>query len=230
MLLTNAIADRSFTPEQIAAMTTAFDAACRDLGLLTRDDPIVRMVAKAIVDVASAGDFDPEEIRSRVLKRLSFFDAENAAMTALLGDAIALTGADLGNIQRYDPADKSLAIVVQHGFNQDFLRTFERVSLDDTSACARAMRAKMPILIPDVSLDDDFRDYRGIARNAGFASVLSVPLITGSAEFIGVLSVHFGRTRSPKDVRMDVVSDYARNAADGLAGTFSQRAIHAPRS
>jgi hypothetical protein len=217
--------DRSFTPEQLEPIKTAFEAACRDLGLRSQDDRIARIIAKAIIDIASAGEFDPGQIRHLALERLRFFEAQDAAMTALLRDVIARTGADMGNIQKYNPADRSLAIIVQQGFKEEFLRTFGRVSLDDTSACARAMGAKIPILVSDVSLDDDFKEYRGVAQRAGFASVLSIPLITGSGEFIGVLSVHFARTRSLNDLPMSALSTYARHAADGLAGIFSQHAI-----
>jgi GAF domain len=222
--------DRSFEPEQVGAMRTAFEAVLRDLQLADRDDPLVQMVAKAIIDAASEGTFDPEEIRGLALKRFSFFRAENSATTALLGDAIALARADLGNIQRYDATDRSLAIVVQRGFKEDFLRTFERVKVDDRSACARAMRAKNPIFVPDVSRDDDFREFVDVARRAGFSSVLSLPLLTGADEFIGVMSVHFATTRRSEDIRLEMLSEYARHAADGLAGIFARRAANGARS
>lgn len=223
MSLIDRIGNRSYTPHQIEAIRSAFEATLRDLGLRNNGDPLVQIVAKAVIDIASRGESDPEQIRRLALKELTFHDAEDAATTALLDDGIALARADLGNIQRYNPADRSLAIVVQRGFKQDFLRAFERVSLDDASACARAMREKTPILVPDVSLDDDFREYRGIAQSAGFASVLSIPLITGSAELIGVLSVHFATARNLGEIRMDVLRDYAGYAADGLADIFGER-------
>jgi hypothetical protein len=219
---------QTFTPEKLETIEKAFKALCHDLGLLNRDDPLVRIVAKAVIDVAAAGEFDTEQLRHLARKRLTFFDARDSAVRALLSDALNLTGADLGNIQRYEPADASLAIVVQQGFKEEFLRTFERVSLNDTSACARAMKRKEPILIRDVSLDDDFKDYRDVAQRAGFVSVLSLPLLTSSAEFVGVLSVHFAKARALKEIRMDSVRDYVRHAADGLAGIFLQHAGRSP--
>jgi GAF domain-containing protein len=209
---------RSIPPQRLEVLRVAFAATLRELGLVERDDPIVRLVADTIVKLASAEDSDPETIRDRALKQLTFFEAEKAAVTALLRDAIALAGADLGNIQSYDTTDKSLAIIVQQGFKDDFLRTFERVSLDDGSACARAMRAKLPTFIPDVSLDADFTVYRAVAQEAGFASVLSVPLVADTAEFIGVLSVHFARPQAPNLITMDLLGEYAHYAANALVG------------
>jgi GAF domain-containing protein len=229
MPLIRSIGDRSFTPEQLAAITTAFNATCRDLGLVNRDDAIVHVVAKVVIDAASGNECDAEQIRRLALKRLiSFSDAGDVAMTALVRDAIVLTGADLGNIQAYDASDQSLAIIAHDGFKQEFLCTFKRVSLDDSSACARAMRAKMPILIDDVSLDDDFQEYREIAQRAGFISVLSVPLITASEEFVGVLSVHSARARSLRRVRMDMLNDYARHVADVLPRAFAEPMMREP--
>jgi GAF domain-containing protein len=142
----------------------------------------------------------------------------------LLRDAIAIAEADLGNIQSYDPADRSLTIVVQQGFKDDFLQTFERVALEDGSACARAMRAKLPMFIPNIALDPDFAPYRAVAARAGFASVLSMPLIADSMQFVGVLSLHFARPQSTNLIRMGLLSNYARHSANALAGS-SGRAI-----
>ncbi len=209
---------RSIPPERLEVIRAAFAATLRELGLVERDDPIVRLVAETIVNLASAEDSDAKAIRHRALKQLTFFEAEKTAVTALLRDAIAMAGANLGNIQSYDSTDKSLAIIVQQGFKDDFLRTFERVSLDDGSACARAMRAKLPIFIPDVSLDADFAIYGAVAQQAGFASVLSMPLVTDAAQFIGVLSVHFARPQAPNLMTMDLLSEFARHAANALLG------------
>lgn len=224
--LLDELGQRSFTPEQLESIRIAFLTILRELGLIERDDAMVRLVAKTIIEVASAGEPGPEPIRHHALKRLTFFEAEYAAKRALLQDAITIAGADLGNIQSYDPGDGSLAIIVQQGFEADFLRTFERVTLDDGSACARAMRAKLPTFIPDVARDPDFAPYRVVAERAGFVSVLSLPLFAGSTQFVGVLSVHFARPQVTNRIKVDLLSEYARHAADALAG-ISGRAIRA---
>lgn len=226
MPLLDELSRYSFTPEQRERIRSAFAATLGELGLIERDDPLVRLVANTVVDVAAAGASSPQAIRQGALKQLTFFEAEYAATRAVLRDAIAIAEADLGNIQSYDAADGSLAIIVQHGFKDDFLRTFERVALDGGSACARAMRDKSPMFIPDVAHDPDFAPYRTIAQRAGFASVLSMPLVADQAQFVGVLSVHFARAQASNPIRMDVMSDYARHAANALSG-ISRRPIRA---
>jgi hypothetical protein len=59
MAIYRLIAKGSFGPEEIEAMTTAYEAALLDLGLVNRDDPITEIVATAIVGIASMGERDP---------------------------------------------------------------------------------------------------------------------------------------------------------------------------
>jgi hypothetical protein len=57
----------AFEPEQIAVMTTAFDQLLSDLRLVKRDDPIVMMVAKRVIELVRNGERDPEQVRQKVL-------------------------------------------------------------------------------------------------------------------------------------------------------------------
>jgi hypothetical protein len=73
MPLSDELRQHSFTPEQLEGVRIAFVTALHELGLIERDDPIVRLVAKTIVEVASAGESNPEAIRRHALKQLTFF-------------------------------------------------------------------------------------------------------------------------------------------------------------
>jgi hypothetical protein len=46
--------DGSFGPDEIAVMTTAFDQILHDLQQTDRNDPIVRMIAKLVIELMSA--------------------------------------------------------------------------------------------------------------------------------------------------------------------------------
>ena len=60
-----------FGPEDIAVMATAFDRLLADLKLVNRDDPIVTMLAKLVIEIVRNGERDPERIRQEVLGRRS---------------------------------------------------------------------------------------------------------------------------------------------------------------
>jgi hypothetical protein len=56
-----------FGPEDIAVMATAFDRLLADLKLVDRNDPIVTMLAKLVIEIVRTGERDPERIRQQVL-------------------------------------------------------------------------------------------------------------------------------------------------------------------
>jgi hypothetical protein len=56
-----------FLPEDIAVMATAFDRLLADFKLVNRDDPIVTMLAKLVIELVRTGERDPERIRQQVL-------------------------------------------------------------------------------------------------------------------------------------------------------------------
>jgi hypothetical protein len=60
-----------FDPEDIAVMATAFDRVLADLNLVDRNDPIVRMLAKLVIELVRNGERDPEKIRRQVVSRHS---------------------------------------------------------------------------------------------------------------------------------------------------------------
>jgi hypothetical protein len=60
-----------FGPEDIAGLTTAFEAALAKLELVDRSDPTTLSLAKLIIELAKAGELEPERLCDSALKRLS---------------------------------------------------------------------------------------------------------------------------------------------------------------
>ena len=58
-----------FGPEDIQLMTTAFEDALRVLQLHDRSDPVTEIIAKAIIDIAQAGERDPVQLRKRAIAK-----------------------------------------------------------------------------------------------------------------------------------------------------------------
>jgi hypothetical protein len=57
----------TFGPEAIKDMTTAFERIRVILNLENPNDPLIEVVAKKVVSLASQGIFDPKEIERRVI-------------------------------------------------------------------------------------------------------------------------------------------------------------------
>jgi hypothetical protein len=61
------ISGATFGPETIKDMTTAFERIRTILKLEDPDDPLVEVVAKKVISLASQGTFDPKEIERLVI-------------------------------------------------------------------------------------------------------------------------------------------------------------------
>jgi hypothetical protein len=58
-----------FSPRDIVVLTSAFEDSLLALGLVDRSDPIVMLVAKHIIEMASTGDRNPVRLRNNVVSR-----------------------------------------------------------------------------------------------------------------------------------------------------------------
>ena len=61
------IPDTTFGPETIKDMTIAFERIRTILNLENPDDPLVEVVAKKVISIASQGTLDPKEIERLVI-------------------------------------------------------------------------------------------------------------------------------------------------------------------
>lgn len=136
------------------------------------------------------------------------------AIQIILDDAVALVGAEYGNVQLL--IRDELVIVAQRGLSSDFLKAFRRVNKDDGSACGRALRSARVVVIADVEHDPEFGEFQGDAKRAGFRAVQSTPLITGSGQLIGIVSTHFANVHVPTLIETDTLEMYGIEAADHL--------------
>ena len=68
MPLTKFLEGSAFDPETVKLMGTAFDDACRQLGLADRTDPLTAIVAGKIIAAAKAGERDPQRLCAEALK------------------------------------------------------------------------------------------------------------------------------------------------------------------
>ncbi len=70
MAIYKLIANGSFGPDEIEAMTTAYESALLEINLVDRNDPLTNMVAAAILSVSATGERDPKKILERALQVL----------------------------------------------------------------------------------------------------------------------------------------------------------------
>ncbi len=180
------------------------------------------MLARRAEHFASCVRFsldEPEAMRRmhHVTRRLRDVPSVSGLLPGVLEGALALTGADFGNVQIFNPATGVLEIAAHTGFSAEFLEYFAAVD-DEHSACGRAARTGAQTVIIDVGTDPGFTPHRAIAAATGFRSVQSTPLLDYSGRLIGMVSTHFRRPCRPSDRDLQVLEYYGDFAGEALAG------------
>jgi GAF domain-containing protein len=130
--------------------------------------------------------------------------------------------------QIYNPHNKCLRVVAQREFAPGLLDQFGDMSITTSSTvCARAARRHAPILIPDVTEDEDWTPYLGFSEAAGIGGVLSIPLLSKAGDLLGVTSCHFGSRASPTAKELNFVRVSCEFASDAIA-EMRRRDAHQP--
>jgi hypothetical protein len=71
MAIYRLLKNRAFGPDEIKALTTAYEEALRVLRLKDRADPATETIAKKIIELAQRGERDPVRLRERAIRCLS---------------------------------------------------------------------------------------------------------------------------------------------------------------
>ena len=114
-----------------------------------------------------------------------------------LDDAIAATGAEMGNVQLALP--EGLRIVVHRGFGRPFLDFYAVVDDRSPASCGVAKKARKRVVVPDVASDPIFAGTPAeeVMAAANVRSVQSTPLFGPAGKLYGMLNTHWA---SPRDL------------------------------
>jgi GAF domain len=134
----------------------------------------------------------------------------------ILDVAIAIAGADKGNIQLLD-SEAGLLIAAQRGFGPAFLKYFEYVG-DGPSACAAAMRSGERVVVEDVMASEIFLGQPSMNTliAEGMHAVISTPLMSSAGNVLGMISTHFRESHHPNAQELGLMDLPARQAVDYL--------------
>jgi PAS domain S-box-containing protein len=145
--------------------------------------------------------------------------------------AIAVTGADMGNIQLLDRDTGALKIVAHRGFGRAFLEFFNAVH-GGKGACGTAMQTGKRHIIEDVAASPVFVGTAAleVMLAAGARAVQSTPLVCRSGRLVGMLSTHYRTPRRPTDRDLHLVDLLARQAADCIERTQAEEMLLASES
>jgi two-component sensor histidine kinase len=146
-------------------------------------------------------------------------------VSEIVTTAIAIVGADKGNMQLFDHVSRSLKIVAQQGFQEEFLKYFENVDDDVASSCGAAMATNEQVIVDDVLTSETFADQpaQKVLLEAEVRAVISTPLRSSKGNLLGVISTHFSRPGHPSERQLRLANILARQAADYLERKHSEQ-------
>lgn len=141
--------------------------------------------------------------------------------------SMEILGADMGNLQVYDPQRRVLRIVSQRGFRAEFLEFFKEVSAEDETGCGRSLRSGQRTIIEDIDADPEYEPYRAIAARAGYRAVQSTPLISRTGKPLGMLSTHFAAPHRPSERELRQLDLYLRQGVCFFERAEAEAALRA---
>jgi signal transduction histidine kinase len=158
-------------------------------------------------------------------------DAE-PPLLEIVDAAIAITGADMGNIQLLDRGSGALKIVASRGFESPFLEFFNTVH-EGQAACGSAMKSCARVVIDDVTTSPVFvaTPTLDVLLTARVRAVQSTPLVSRCAQLLGMLSTHYRTPHVLADRDLRLLDVLARQAADWIDRTQAQEELrHAKKA
>lgn len=155
--------------------------------------------------------------------------SESTTMLLEIVDAaIAVTGADMGNIQLFEGSSRTLRTLASRGFEQSFLDFFESLP-EDYAAFGAAMQQGKRVVVEDVTTSSLFAGDPALEAvlEAGIRAVQSTPLVARSGRLVGMLSTHCRLVHQPSERELGVLDLLARQAADWIVRTQAEQALQA---
>lgn len=166
------------------------------------------------------------------LHRLAVLAGSRGELQKLLAEivdaAIAITGADFGNIQLVDPVSSALRIVAQRGFPQWWLDYWNNVP-GGQGSCGVSLERGERVIVENVEESAIFAGTPSleIQLKAGVRAVQSTPLVSRSGKAIGMFSTHYRTPRRPDDRALRLLDLLAREATDSIEHTQQSAALRA---
>jgi two-component sensor histidine kinase len=224
-----------------AFLSTYLASAIRKLANIVRDFPEsalnqkptfrlreLSVVAQALNQAAVTVSAELEDMRRLNELSTQLMREENkfeVCVSEIVTTAIAIVGADKGNMQLFDHVSRSLKIVAQQGFQEGFLKYFENVDDDVASSCGAAMATNEQVIVDDVLTSETFADQpaQKVLLEAEVRAVISTPLRSSKGNLLGVISTHFSRPGHPSERQLRLANILARQAADYLERKHSEQ-------
>jgi two-component system, chemotaxis family, CheB/CheR fusion protein len=164
------------------------------------------------------------------LLRIGVLFLHEGNLEAVVGEivdaAVAISGADFGNVQILDRASGELRIAAQRGFPVGWLEDWNAAH-HRQCASRTALERRERVVVEDIERDPIFAGTPAleIQRRTGVRAVQSTPILSRTGEPIGILSTHARAPGSPTPRVLRLLDLIARQAADILERALAEQAV-----
>jgi|GEM_PF-1721926 len=141
-------------------------------------------------------------------------------LVEIVDAAIAISGADFGNIQLLDPESSELKIVASRGFPKWWLDFWNSVSVGK-GTCGTALGRKERVIVEDVEQSPIFVGTPAleIQLKAGIRAVQSTPIVSRLGKPLGMFSTQYKTPHKPDKKTLQMLDLLALSAADIIERT-----------
>ena len=187
---------------------------------------IFTRLERARAEALVAADLQDTQRLRELGERLVIEDDIQTLYQEILTTAIALTRADAGTVQIFDPATQDLILLATQGFERTMTEHFYRVNARSNTSCGIALKNGDRTFVNfDVPESEDPDGSMRLHVEAGYRSAQSTPLMARSGQPIGMISTHWRKHHQPNERELRFLDLLARQAAD----LIEQRQITAER-
>ncbi|GAA5481897.1 chemotaxis protein CheB [Haloferula sargassicola] len=146
----------------------------------------------------------------------------DAILEEVLDAAIAITDADMGDLQLSDDTGR-LRIRASRGFKQDWDRFWD-VAPSLFGSCEAALHKGHRVIVKDVEDSEHFDDEecRKVLRRAGVRAVQSTPLFGRGARLLGMISTHYHQPTRADERSLRLLDLLARQTSEILERTEAE--------
>jgi PAS domain S-box-containing protein len=148
------------------------------------------------------------------------------ALREIVDAAIAISGADKGNIQLFDTTSGKLFIGAQRGFGQPFLDFWNAIN-GGMGACGAALKSGERVIVEDVTLSPIFAGTPAldVMSQAGVRAFQSTPVLGRTGRLLAVFSTHYATPGRPDERALRLLDLLARATADIIERAQAEKAL-----
>jgi signal transduction histidine kinase len=151
-------------------------------------------------------------------------------LVEIVDAAIAIFGADFGNIKLLNPITSELNIVAQRGFPDWWMDYWNGIGKGQGS-CGLTLKRGERVIVEDIEQDPFWAGNPGldVQLKAGVRACQATPLVSRSGKPLGVFSTHYRTPHRPDDRELQLLDLLGRQASDIIDRAQHEEALRRSR-